>query len=278
MRKPYKPEEYWQQRLSSQKLSIASIGYIGLGLEYNTWLYRKRFLSLTQGLQRLNIDITGKSLLDIGIGSGAYIPFWQKHGIASLTGLDITTISVNTLQQLYPNYKFFQGDVTVDIPHFDEDAFDIVTAFDILFHIVDDNGFSNSISNLTKLIKPGGWLLISDSFCSKPWGPIYHEYHRSYEIYQSELEKNLLKIVHLEPIFYTMMTPLCGSQAFNRLVAFEIRIVSKLGSHQQIAWVNHIIGAILFGIDTILSNLSSTGPGLKFIFIQKQISIIDKTN
>ena len=277
MSNPYNPREYWQKRLSAQKLSIASVGYLGLGLEYNTWLYRKRFSVLSHSLNRLNINITGKSVLDVGVGSGAYIPFWQKHGVDSVTGLDITTISVTTLQLRYPGYRFFQGDVSTEIPSINKSAFDIVTAFDVLFHIVDDYEFSWSISNLAKYIKPGGWLVISDGFCPRSWGPIYHEYHRSYDFYQSELEKNFLTIVQLEPIFFTMMTPLCGSQALDRLVALVTRIVCKLGSKRESAWVNHIIGAVLFNADTILNNFSSTGPGLKYLFVHKKIDIEDKT-
>lgn len=93
-------------------------------------------------------------------------------------------------------------DIGGELPIISE-RFDIVTAFDVLFHIhiTDDTAFSRAILNISKMVKYGGLVIISDSFCSKPWGPFYHEYHRTYEHYVRELRLAGMEPIHLEPIF-----------------------------------------------------------------------------
>lgn len=269
MNKLYNPKEYWQERLSSQELTVATVGYSGLGLEYNTWLYWQRFHALERGIKKFGLNVNGKSVLDVGVGSGAYIPFWQKMNANGITGVDLTNASVNTLQQKFPHLRFFQLDITAEISSLNYQDFDIITCFDVLFHIIDDDAFSRAINNLSDLLIPGSILIISDGFCTDPWGPKFHEYHRSFKNYQSELNKNQLSVVHIEPIFFLMTTPLCGSKLLQRLIAIEIRVIRLFGKRKISSWINHLIGAALFGVDYIMGEISPTCPGLKFCFIQK---------
>lgn len=269
MKKQYNPHEYWQERLSSGKLDVALVGHISLGLEYNRWLYFQRFHALWKGLQKTGINIRNKSILDIGVGSGAYIPMWQKWGVKYLSGVDITNVSTTTLQNKYPQFNFFQSDITSNQFNLDGEHFDIVTCFDVLFHIVDDDAFSIAIKNLSNLLQAGKLLIISDSFCKNPWGPTYHEFHRSYSQYHAEFTLNHLGIIHLEPIFFIMSTPLCGSNILNKLVSLETKIISWLGKRKQTAWVNNITGASLYSADYLLGYMFNSCPGIKYCFLQK---------
>src|SRR5574341_990234 len=87
----YQPQTYWENRLSPANLDVNVVGHSGLGLLYNRWMYRARFSALDRGLHRLKIQPLDKSIIDIGVGSGAYIPFWQATGAKNITGIDITT-------------------------------------------------------------------------------------------------------------------------------------------------------------------------------------------
>ena len=273
MEEKYDPEAYWERRLS-KKLDLTTVGQMGLGYVYNSWLYRARFHAMYRALRKLNLNISSKSLIDIGVGSGAWIPFWQKHNISKIVGLDIASASVCALGNRYPQYSFLKADIcsTSKIPS--GETFDIVTAFDVLFHITNDSDFSNGILNLSKLVKRGGWAIISDSFGNKPWGPFYHEYHRSYDHYLEKFYSAGLKTVHIEPIFYTMTTNICNSNpGYQRFISqftkAMLNIVSRLSYHPQTEWMNHLIGCSMYLIDRTLYQIEKTGFSLKLLFAQK---------
>jgi 2-polyprenyl-3-methyl-5-hydroxy-6-metoxy-1,4-benzoquinol methylase len=275
MKRSYIPSEYWEKRLSTNGLTLATVGYSGLGFIYNSWLYRARFSALNRILKKLKVPVSNSKILDVGVGSGAYISFWQKRGIQYITGIDITDISVNTLKDKYPSYRFIKNDITRN--DFDglAEQYDIITSFDVLFHVVDDIGFQTAIANLSKLIKSDGWLIISDSFCDNPWGPLFHEYHRTLIYYQTELERNNFVVKHIEPIFYTMTTPLCGNKLMVFLSKTLNQLIVILNKISWTRWFIHLIGALLYSIDYLLGYLLPSGPSLKYLIAQKLISSSD---
>jgi ubiquinone/menaquinone biosynthesis C-methylase UbiE len=274
MEEKYKPEAYWEKRFA-EKVDLTTVGQMGLGYIYNSWLYKARFRAVRRALRKLRIRISGKTLIDVGAGSGAWIPFWERCGVSRIVGLDITSASVSALQKKYPQFKFFQGDICSALPFHQEEKFDIVTVFDVLFHIVDDEDFHNAVSNLSRLVKEGGLVLISDGFGKNSYGPIYHEYHRTFQQYMNELNRIRLQPIHFEPIFFVMTTPICASdsksgQFLSKSIGIMLRIIALAASHQQFAKMNHWAGFTLYLLDTILYRMMESGPSLKVLFARKR--------
>jgi len=271
MGQAYDPQAYWEQRLSP-KLDISTVGHARLGYAYNYWLYQARFHALDRALRKLHVETHDASVIDVGVGSGAWIPFWQKRGVREISGLDITAASVSTLSQRYPNLRFYQGNICADVSCIGEPA-DIVTAFDILFHVTEDVAFAQAGRNLAKMVKPGGLLFISDSFCKTGIGPFYHEYHRSYDAYAEMLTSNSMRTILVAPIFFTMTTTMCNRDSAKRLASFTLAClqrVQRLNARRWTAWLNHVIGASLCLVDSILAARLTTGPSLK-VLVAKRI-------
>jgi len=270
----YSPEPYWQKRFA-RNVDLTTVGDLTLGYAYNCWLYRARFGAMRRALKKLAMDVSGRSVLDIGVGSGAWIPFWQKHGVSKIVGFDIASASVRALRERYPQFRFIRGNICSALPVEARETFHIVTAFDVLFHVTDDQDFSRAIVNISGFLKPGGWALLTDSFCAKPWGPSFHEYHRSYDHYLTQLDTASLTPIHMEPIFHTMTPPLsdpespCG-RARTRLTSMSLRLVRKLSSRPGMAWMNHGIGCSLFLLDNALCRCAKSSPSLKILFARKR--------
>ncbi len=273
MEKKYDPKTYWEHRLS-ERLDITTVGHKGLGYVYNGWLYKARFRAMRRAIRKLNISISGRSLIDIGVGSGAWIPFWETLRPTKIVGLDITSASVSVLRVRYPHMDFCQGDICSQTGIILKKKFNIVTAFDILFHITDDDCFSNAISNLSKLIESDGWLILSDSFCNNSWGPFYHEYHRSYDAYLEAFNSVGLKPIHVEPIFFAMTTNISIPDSrydtyLSRFAETTLRLVSRLSQRQSTEWMNYPIGYGLYLLDGMFNKIRSKGPSLNILFARK---------
>ncbi len=52
---------------------------------------------------------------------------------------------------------------------------------DVLFHIVDDEGYARAIRNLAALLAPGGLLVLTENFLHRDTGRARHEVDRSLE-------------------------------------------------------------------------------------------------
>jgi SAM-dependent methyltransferase len=273
----YQPQQYWERRLSS-RLDITTVGYKGLGYIYNDWLYRARTRSLKRAIHQMEIECIGKSIIELGVGSGVWVPFWQQQGIAKLVGVDITLSSTLTLSKRYPQYNFVQSNLGAENPFYSDAPFDLVTAFDVLFHITDNHQFSTAIATIASLVKSKGFVLITDGFCEQSTGPRFHQHFRSQDFYLRELSKVALRPVHWEPIFFLMTgTPCSHSQhgpispilLKHRFIDFVHRAVRKLAGRKQTEWCNHLIGGLLYSIDGLLGSATETGSTLKILVAQK---------
>ena len=254
MRK-YEPEKYWQERLS-RNFSLGGAGHTGLGLEYNKWLYRARIRTLGKLLKDEQINPRGKQILDIGCGTGFYIDYWDRRGAGGVVGLDITEVSVSRLTTIYPKYNFIRADITAKALELKRE-FDIITAFDVLFHIVDEDKFEQAISNIRRFCHKKTLILITDSFLTEPHPPGFHENYRTIHRYQEVLNSNGLRVVKIMPIFFIMGTP---------RVRFMLSLGNRLGTPGRL--MNYLLGGCLYLVDGIILRFKLSGSGSKLLLAQ----------
>jgi len=254
MRK-YEPERYWQERLS-RNFSLGGAGHTGLGLEYNKWLYKARIRALNKLLREGQINPHGKQILDIGCGTGFYIDYWEKMGAAGIVGLDITEASISRLAANYPGYKFIKADITDNGLEL-KGEFDIITAFDVLFHIVDEDKFEQAIKNIKAQSHKKTMILIMDSFLSQPRPPGFHENYRTIHRYREVLNNNGLRIVKIIPIFLIMSNP-----RVRRLLSLG----NRLGPPGR--FMNYLLGCSLYFIDGIILRFAIDSPATKLLLAQ----------
>ena len=254
MRK-YEPEKYWQERLS-RNFSLGGAGHTGLGLEYNKWLYKARIRALNKLIKEERMNPWGKQVLDIGCGTGFYIDYWDRLEVAGVVGLDITEVSISRLATIYPKYKFIRADITAKALEL-KGEFDIITAFDVLFHIVDEDKFEQAIGNIRRFCHKKTLILISDCFLkeSRPLG--FHENYRTIHRYQEVLESNGLRIVRIIPIFFIM-----GNHKVRRILSLG----NRLGLPGRL--MNYLLGGSLYLVDGIILRYVKDSPGTKLLLTQ----------
>ena len=155
----YTPKEFWDRRLA-EHFDLRGTGETGLSLAYNRACYDLRERVLRHALHAAALDPRGRSVLDVGCGTGFFTAWYLERG-ARVTGLDIAPTSIERLRLRYPEARFLLADVSeVDI----EGRFDLVNAFDVLYHIVDDARWEAAVRRLGAAVRPGGLLLVTDTF------------------------------------------------------------------------------------------------------------------
>ncbi len=109
----------------------------------------------------------GRSLLDIGCGSGTFIYLASRRGY-SVHGMDFSATAVRLARRLY-GLEARQGDIGSDV--WSGQRFDIVTMFHVLEHLPNP---AAAIEYASSLLAPGGSLVVQvpnvDSLQAKVFG------------------------------------------------------------------------------------------------------------
>ena len=188
-------------------------------------------------------------MLDVGSGTGFYLDLWQRVGAGRITGSDLTPVAVERLARRYPMATIKKLDIGgADLP-LPIGAYDAISIMDVLFHIVDDERYVRALSNLASLLKVDGVLLLSENLVSRQSRAV-HQVTRSRDWVVSALGKAGLVVVHEQPMFFLMNTPVNSD---SRLLHRWWRLVVKLiPRHEAIGWT---MGAALYPIELGLGRL-----------------------
>lgn len=199
---------YWEQRLSDN-YSLTGVGFRRLGPSFNHWAYQVRRARFDSAVERLNLEVAETRAVDVGSGTGFYVDRWLQLG-ARVMGLDLTETAVDNLRRAYPDADFLRADIAdpAVVKQIGAGTADVVSAMDVLFHIVDDTAFVSALTNIRDLLRPGGYLLYSDIFVHGPTNRVAHRVTRPL----AEVERNMaeadLEVVERRPLFFLMNDPL----------------------------------------------------------------------
>jgi SAM-dependent methyltransferase len=260
----FDPEQYWEG-MHRQNRGFAAVGFAGLGVGFNTWMYRVRRVVVRRALRRAALSVKGANVLDVGAGSGFYTGTWLELGAAHVTGIDLSEAAVDALRAEFPTAEFARDDIAEPSEATRGRRYELVSAFDVLFHIVDDERFVRAIENVAELTRPGGHLLLSDNFLHGPAIRGRHQVSRSLAEIDAALAGAGFETVARLPMFFLMNTPI-DSQS--RLLGFSWRMVSGVCCRSHRAGA--VLGGLLFPLELVLTGVAKEGPSTELVVCRRR--------
>ena len=254
---------YWERRLG-EAFSLDGVGWRGLGEPYNRWMYRVRRRLILRRMSPL-LPTGPFDVLDVGSGTGFYIERWRELGARSITGSDITDVAVERLRNRFPGLTFVQLDIGGQLGSLEGRQFDVVSAMDVLYHIVDDVAYHRSIQNLGQLVRPGGLLVLTENFLHRPAVRAEVQVSRSLEEIEQLLGRAGFVLVERRPVFVLMNTPIDSSRRLHQ-GAFGV-LARVLGRWPR---VGGTIGATLAPIEVALASLLHEGPSTEMMVCRQR--------
>jgi SAM-dependent methyltransferase len=259
----FSPRDYWENRLNGD-FSLRGVGYSLLGSRYAKWQYRLRDSVLRRELARLQLDLSNANVLDVGSGTGFYIEYWLRTGVGSVSGCDLTEASVSRLRMQFPDQKFLQLDIGSDLPVGFASRFDVVSAFDVLFHIVDDVRFERAFRNFSRMLVPGGLLCFSELFLHHETERGIHVVFRPLSHIETVLAESGFEIIVRRPAFVLMNEPFDTQSAVARFLWMLTLYPAR--KNELFGW---LCGAALYPADLLLTRLLSESPTTEVMFCRK---------
>jgi len=256
-RESFDPRKYWEDRLEA-KFDLTGVGFRRKSVAFNKWAYKIREDALDELIRDGLIDPGGKDVLDIGCGTGFFIRYWLGQKPRSVSGIDITEVSIKQLRDVIPDAEFHLADLSnPDLKL--EGSYDLISIFDVLFHIVDDDKFAVAVNNLARLSAPNAKIIITDMFKKKTLHPMQHCRNRSLTHYTEVFSKNGFNLTRMMPLFFILLPPSGFSNPFFRWTG--LLIWEALTFVTRWSFFGNVIGYVLYKIDSILRKIFRKGPG-----------------
>lgn len=266
-RDPFDNRRYWESRLGGE-FSLASVGYLRLGQRFNRWMYRVRgevFDRVVAGLETGEKPWAGRRVLDVGPGTGFYVDRWLRLG-ARVTGLDLTDVAVAKLTRTFPQARFCQGDIGRELKRIPlgPGSFDAASAFDVLFHIVDDAQYARAFRNIAALLRPGGWFLWSDNFLRHGELRVRHQASRPLAESIRLAEAAGFEVMDRRPMFVLMNYP---ADTTSRLLRWAwTAMVAPAALGEPFGWA---LGAALYPVERALVRRMRESPSTELMVCRK---------
>lgn len=264
----YDAEKYWAERYST--IDITRSGHIDLPADYNKWLYQRKTELLFQGLKAAHFKPVGASVLEIATGTGVYVEAWQKRKASRLVGIDISAAAVAELQGRFPKYQFYKRDLAkpglVDLVG---SGFDLVTAIDMLYHIVRDSDFPIALRNIAETVKPGGLLAIHDLFLHTEQDIGYIKL-RTLDTYRAALDAAGFDIIWRKPSFFFAVQPRDVSSPRTLRLMQE---VWERFTEPVIRRLPDLAGRLTYWTDKTIGAVMKEGPSFEMMICRRRAGV-----
>ena len=255
---------YWETRLQ-QSWGLHGVGHVNYGRHYNWWLYKIRRHVFNREMEPLGCHWSQCSILDVGSGTGFWIERWKALGVRSIMGSDITQVAVDRLRHKHPDLQFARIDISDSLDaHNLARTFDVISAFDVLFHITNDSQFRDSITNISRLLAPGGYFIFSDNFLHRHAIRSEHQVSRTLNEISNVLSGAGLTAIRRVPMFVLMNTPVDSRSELPallwRLMMLPVKKFPALGQ---------LYGVALFPLEIALTWLIKEGPSTEMMICKR---------
>ena len=104
-RESFDPRKYWEDRLEA-KFDLTGVGFRRKSVAFNKWAYKIREDALDELIRDGLIKPGEKDVLDVGCGTGFFIRYWLEQKPRSVSGIDITDVSIKQLKDAIPEAEF----------------------------------------------------------------------------------------------------------------------------------------------------------------------------
>jgi 2-polyprenyl-3-methyl-5-hydroxy-6-metoxy-1,4-benzoquinol methylase len=259
----FNPKAYWEDRLRSNA-GLKGVGFTTLGQRYNEWLYRVRRRVFRRVISRLQVTWTSARVLDIGTGTGFYIERWKELGVSYIAGSDMTECAVSRLRIMYPGCDVHQMDIGEKDALHNLGKYDVISAFDVLFHVVDDQRFENAIKNIHSALSDRGWFVFSDVLLHAGTKRHVHFVGRSLEAVENTLRRTGFDIVDRRPVFVLMNAQLDTTGKVRELLW---RFITFPATKSETC--GYITGALLYPVELLLTALLQESPSTELLVCRK---------
>ena len=231
-------------------------------LQEGHWWYvgrRQLFGDLLRGLS-LSPDV---AILEVGTSAGTNLRMLRELGFTNVTGLDFSDEAIRLCAEKGLGIVR-KGDITA-MP-FDENAFSLVLATDIIEHVDDD---ARALAEIARVLEPGGTALITVPAFPSLWGlqDIVSNHKRRYRIANlvARVEEAGLVVERRFHFNYLLFGPIWAARQLMKVVRHDFGSESEVNT----PLMNRLLAA-LFRLDVATAPHLSPPFGVSILALARK--------
>ncbi len=215
--------------------------------------------------EHLGLDPRQATIFECAFGTGFYLAYWRRRDCRTVMGVDLSPATVANNRRRFPEYDLRADDVARLAAWADwgdlQRRFNLVTAIDVVYHIVDEEPVERALSNLADLVAAGGILLVTEKF---PAGDSAvreqrHVVRRPLGWYRRLLGARGLVLERTRPVFCCMDPPIrFGGQRWTARAAY-------------CAWASMRLAIKFWPQNSMVQNVVGAGIGWTGAFVDRRI-------
>ena len=253
---------YWRGLISaSTPEALDEVGHPDMGRAWNAWAYRLRWRRVAEALAGVGVHLRGARIFEAAVGVGFYLERWGSAGAAEIVGVDLSPGAIEALRHRFPDATLEVADLSrLSPPPSDAQGFDLVTAIDVLYHLVDDADAAAAVRTLGMRVRPGGALLLTDKGAglTSPIREADIVTRRPIAWYAERLAPQGFELIHLQPMFWCMDPPARPPQGLGwyplaRGIWIAMRLALKFWPRNSMLQLSlgRVVGALGYGLDRV---------------------------
>lgn len=141
----------------------AKIFEVEAEIELDHWWFRGRRDLFSKQILGLNLP-KDAAILDVGTSTGTNLRLLRDAGFTNVHALDSSTLAIDYVTRKGLG-KVVEGDICA-MPY-DEGAFDLVLATDVIEHVDDDAG---ALREIYRVLRPSGRMIVTVPAFNSLWG------------------------------------------------------------------------------------------------------------
>ncbi|MFC1684562.1 class I SAM-dependent methyltransferase [Pseudomonadota bacterium] len=162
----YNDLEWWDDSFYTKGVSDRLTIFRGKNLVTSKYHYASIEMQILKHLRNNRISVSQARVIDIGSGAGHWIDFYKSLEPLEIVGMDISLLSFNHLKDKYAK------DASISIHHGKaievltklNGNFNFVNAIGVMFHIVDDLEWEDTIYAVGNKMNKGGLFIVGGHF------------------------------------------------------------------------------------------------------------------
>lgn len=266
----YRPRDYWTS-LHDAAEGLGIVGYPTLPLVFNRHVYANAARGVLRGFASAGVSVRGRTVLDVGSGTGFWVDLWRREGAAQVSGSDLVPAAVDRLRSRFPGSDFEQADVSERAP-FPGRRFGVVTIMSVLHHIVGEDRFEHALANLASQLAEDGALAVLDPLVVRGrWMPAgaegAHNVVRTLPRWEAAATAAGLDITAIVPTAAFLSDPVDASSR----AAFAAHRLLWRGLTGAVRGRDRLASAIvppLAALDRTVASRLRSGPSVKLIVLR----------